>query len=263
MLDFYQSTDDPHTMLCDYHEEDGFKDYLLTKNTTGTRKQPLKNDDSEVMKRLYCPKSELYATTSVFGTCVPTAMNAYRMNFFSDVFSAETTSTAFQRALWALYSELGDLVWTAAIALLFALLLFYAASFLPRVVLIVVIIFALFGSICCSGLLWWKFVQDKVIAAQRSNYMLDVPTDTINSDSFLALAILSTLCTLGVAVVLVIERSRLALAVGLIREAGRGLWACGVSLLLLPPIVWLLFVGFIALWIFVLGYIATTGTMNL
>ena len=74
--------------------------------------------------------------------------------------------------------------------------------------------------------------------------------------------ILSTLCTLGVGLLLVIERSRLALAGGLIREAGRGLCACGLSLLLLPPIVWLLFAGFIVLWIFVLGYIATTGTEN-
>ena len=140
-------------MLCDYHEEDGFKEYLLMKNTSGTRKQALKKDDSEAVKRLYCPKSELYPTTPVFGACVPTANDhAYRKNFFSAVFSSEETSTAFQRALWALYSELGDLVWTAAIALLFALFLFYAASFLPRVVLLLVIIFALFGSICACFL---------------------------------------------------------------------------------------------------------------
>lgn len=75
----------------------------------------------------------------------------------------------------------------------------------------------------------------------------------------LFLQILSTLCTLCLGILLLLERSRLVLAVGLISEAGRGLRACGVSLLILPPIFWLIFVGFIALWILVLGYIATTG----
>lgn len=174
----------------------------------------------------YCPREQIIPTTPVFGACVPLLTDvSNRYNFFSEVYSTEQTSTAFQRALWALYSELGDLVWPGIIALLFALFIFYVASFLPRVVLLVIIIFAFVGSICtsrplfkskpctillailrllsfpsgCTGLLWWKFALDVIITSKRNDYMKPVPTDAINFDSFLALAVCAR-CFLSVSV---------------------------------------------------------------
>ncbi|KAJ6645857.1 Choline transporter-like protein 1 [Pseudolycoriella hygida] len=183
--------------------------------------------------------------------CLP-EKSSYQINSF---FSKTGISEFFQEVSEDLQMCWSEILYLCLAAFVFAVLIMFMfrfiVGFIVWLVLAGVIIICFIGTI----VLWVTFSSEKSIGY----------TDTINirrTNSFLAFAIIATIATIILCLVVLVLRKRIQLVIALFKEAGKALST--MPLLLLEPILtFIALVVVVGLWIYLAIWIESSGELKI
>ncbi|XP_050517151.1 choline transporter-like protein 1 isoform X1 [Diabrotica virgifera virgifera] len=217
----------------------------------------LRKGSAKEFNRLCISDCSLYeGYRKFFNRCMPNKSQTV----VNTIFSRTGLSNFFTEV-----SEDFQICWTeicylCLIALVLSSLLLVLFRYLVGVVVWIVLLGSLATCLIGTILLWilWKHSKD-TNDGMPSSLLPDV--DARKSNTYLAFAILATIATVIISLIIFVMRNRIKLVVQLFEEAGKAIAA--MPILLLEPVLTFLFLGVtVALWFYFCLWIESSGTLT-
>lgn len=210
-----------------------------------------------------CPSLPVYASISVMSRCIPNPKALVKEDATLDLTKQFEEVFHVEDFLNKAFSDLSmcwrEMIGIAAITLVIAFVMVFLMRYVAKVMVWLVIILSVIGSIVGTVLLWVGFAA--WIKDDGSDPLL-VPiigTSMKKRTAFLILAIIASICTVVLLLVLFVMRNRIALVVALFKEAGKCLQ--GVPWMLIQPfITFIIYVIITLYFLFIFACFSNMGT---
>ncbi|XP_071954060.1 choline transporter-like protein 1 isoform X2 [Antedon mediterranea] len=204
-----------------------------------------------------CPERDsLHDSTPVFNRCIPDNVKELGKSFLETALEILNSNQYITKIVADLYMARWAILGMCGLAFVFALAMVFLIRFVASFIVWIIYAVAIGSSGAVTVLLWYTYVQRK---KDMEGFGEMVP-DSIKEDvrAFLIYSIIATVFFVVLLLVILVMRKRVAFAVELLNQAGKGLIA--MPLLLIQPVwTFIALLLFFAYWCVVMLFLSVTG----
>ncbi|XP_033096883.1 choline transporter-like protein 1 isoform X2 [Anneissia japonica] len=204
-----------------------------------------------------CPVSNsLKKSSAIFNRCIPDNLEEFGKSAIESALEILNSNQFITKIIADLYIARWAILGMCGLAFVFALLMVFLIRFVASFIVWIIYILAIGSSAAVTGLLWYTYTERK---KEMEKYG-DVVPESIESDvtAFLIYSIVSTVFFVVLLLIILVMRKRVAFAVELLDQAGKGLVA--MPLLLIQPLwTFIALLLFFAYWSVVMLFLSVTG----
>lgn len=207
-----------------------------------------------------CPKLPVPPSKGipVFHRCIPKNITCYA-EFMQAFATFVNDNTVLPRVIAGVLASKEIIMGLCLLALVLSLIMMVVIRYISKVLVWILTVLVIIGSIGGTAVLWWLYVDHKKAhdSGTLSAFGKQVASDNVTA--LLVYAIVATVFTVILLIVMLIMRKRVALTISLFHVAGKVF--IHLPLLVLQPLwtfVWLML--FWVYWVTVLLFLGTSGT---
>ncbi|XP_022253076.1 CTL-like protein 1 isoform X2 [Limulus polyphemus] len=204
-----------------------------------------------------CPKLPVYAMKPLLHRCVPESVLGITQNIIYSFYSYLNSFDTFQQVVGDLYASWKEMLGMLILSVVLSFVMVFLIHFVAAVVSWIIMAVIALASIALTGILWWTYLRIKWGLDSTPFFEL-LEEAAKNERAFLIYAVLVTILTVCLLLILIILRKRVELMVALFHEAGKCVRA--MPCLLLQPIFTFIVLGMF--FIFWLGIVLTMATAD-
>uniref|UniRef100_A0A8C6TYY9 Choline transporter-like protein n=1 Tax=Neogobius melanostomus TaxID=47308 RepID=A0A8C6TYY9_9GOBI len=248
----------PNTQLQTYNDLKQFANnngsQLCTYDITPTRYP------SHSERQTKCPKLPVHASKSVpvFRRCIPVDIACYA-EFIQAFVTFVSDNSVLHRVTAGVMASKEIIMGLCVLALVLSLLMMVVIRYISKVLVWILTILVIVCSIGGTGVLWWLYTDHRIALNNNSTSVFGKEVASDNVKALLIYAIIATIFTVVLLLVMFFMRKRVALTIALFHVAGKVF--IHLPLLVLQPFwTFLCLMLFWVYWIAVLLFLGTAGT---
>ncbi|CAH1108165.1 unnamed protein product [Psylliodes chrysocephalus] len=217
----------------------------------------LRQNRTKEVLRLCISDCNLYeGYRKFFNRCIPNKTQAVVNTIFSRT-GLKNFFTEVSEDFQICWSEI---CYLCLIALVFSSILLVLFRYLVGFVVWIILLGSVTASIVGTALLWVMWKNSKNSNENTPSYLIP-DVDSEKTDTYLVFAILATIATVVICLIIFVMRSRIKLVVQLFEESGKAITA--MPILLFEPILTFLFLGItVSLWFYFCLWIESSGSLT-
>lgn len=207
-----------------------------------------------------CPKLPVPASKPVplFNRCVPTDLGCFA-EFAQAFVSFVSENNVLQRVVAGLMASKDIIMGLCVLALVLSLIMMVIIRYISKVLVWILTVLVVVGTLAGTGVLWWLYVDHKKALENKTESVFGKEVASDNVKALLIYAIVATVFTVVLLLVMFFMRKRVALTIALFHVAGKVF--IHLPLLAVQPFwTFLCLMLFWVYWIGVLLFLGTAGT---
>ncbi|KAM9792572.1 choline transporter-like protein 1 [Neosynchiropus ocellatus] len=207
-----------------------------------------------------CPKLPVPPSKAVplFNRCVPTDLGCFA-EFAQAFVSFVSDNNVLRRVVAGLMASKDIIMGLCVLALVLSLIMMVIIRYISKVLVWILTVLVVIGTLAGTGVLWWLYVDHKMALENKTHSVFGKEVASDNVTALLIYAIVATVFTVVLLLVMFFMRKRVALTIALFHVAGKVF--IHLPLLAVQPFwTFLCLMLFWVYWIGVLLFLGTAGT---
>uniref|UniRef100_A0A8C7X7P2 Choline transporter-like protein n=1 Tax=Oryzias sinensis TaxID=183150 RepID=A0A8C7X7P2_9TELE len=207
-----------------------------------------------------CPKLPVQPSKPlpVFRRCVPMEIGCYA-EFFQGFITFVSDNTVLRRVLAGVVTSKEVIIGLCVLALVLSLIMMAVIRYITKLLVYILTCLVIVGSTGGVAVLWWLYADHKKALDNNSTSAIGKEVTSDNVKALLVYAIVATVFTVILLLVIFFMRKRVALTISLFHVAGK-VFIHLPMLVLQPFLTFLSLMLFWVYWISVLLFLGTSGT---
>lgn len=207
-----------------------------------------------------CPKLPVPASKAVpiFHRCIPMNIGCYA-EFAQAFITFVSDNTVLRRVVAGVLTSKEIIMGLCVLALVLSLIMMVVIRYISKLLVWILTVLVIVGSVGGTGILWWLYADHNYSLSNNSTTIFGKAVAADNGKALLVYAIVATIFTVVLLLVMFFMRKRVALTISLFHVAGKVF--IHLPLLVLQPFwTFLSLMFFWVYWIAVLLFLGTSGS---
>lgn len=207
-----------------------------------------------------CPKLPVPASKAVpiFHRCIPMNVGCYA-EFAQAFITFVSDNTVLRRVVAGVLTSKEIIMGLCVLALVLSLIMMVVIRYISKLLVWILTVLVIVGSVGGTGILWWLYADHNYSLSNNSTTIFGKAVAADNGKALLVYAIVATIFTVVLLLVMFFMRKRVALTISLFHVAGKVF--IHLPLLVLQPFwTFLSLMFFWVYWIAVLLFLGTSGS---
>ncbi|KAM4751113.1 choline transporter-like protein 1 [Anableps anableps] len=207
-----------------------------------------------------CPKLPVPPSKAVpiFHRCIPVDVGCYA-EFAQAFITFVSDNTVLRRVVAGVMTSKEIIMGLCVLALVLSLIMMLVIRYISKLLVLILTVLVIVGSVGGTGVLWWLYADHKYALSNNSTTVFGKEVAADNGKALLVYAIVATIFTVVLLLVMFFMRKRVALTISLFHVAGKVF--IHLPLLVLQPFwTFLSLMFFWVYWIAVLLFLGTSGS---
>ncbi|XP_032826660.1 choline transporter-like protein 1 isoform X1 [Petromyzon marinus] len=211
-------------------------------------------DYKDILAGSTCPKLPVPASKPVLHRCVPTNITCF-IKFAETVAGVINSNDIFHKVISGIMNSKDVIIGLCFLALVLSIIMMLVIRYISTVLVWILTILLILGSLAGTGVLWWMYAEYRA-SGNTTLPLPQLPIVKSNEQGLLIYAIIATVFTVILLLIMLVLRSRVKLTIALFHTAGKVF--IHMPLLMLQPL-WT-FIALLIFWVYWIAVLLLLGT---